>query len=59
LIPVRFIKPFVKSNKNDYLAEAIAETVQRPTMKFVPVKSTEQLDLQASIGSPDFPGEPD
>ena len=48
LMPPQFVKPFVKSNKNDYLdAEAIAEAVQRPTMRFVPVKSVEQLDLQA------------
>jgi len=48
LIPAQFVKPFVKSNKNDYIdAEAIAEAVQRPTMRFVPIKSHEQLDLQA------------
>src|SRR5579859_5031175 len=48
LIPAQFVKPFVKSNKNDYLdAEAIAEAVQRPTMGFVPIKSVDQLDLQA------------
>lgn len=48
LIPAQFVRPFVKSNKNDYLdAEAIAEAVQRPTMRFVPIKTTEQLDLQA------------
>lgn len=48
LIPAQFVKPFVKSNKNDYLdAEAIAEAVQRPPMRFVPIKSTERLDLQA------------
>lgn len=48
LIPAQFVRPFVKSNKNDYLdAEAIAEAVQRPTMRFVPIKSMEQLDLQA------------
>lgn len=48
LIPAQFVKPFVKSNKNDYIdAEAIAEAVQRPTMRFVPIKSSEQLDLQA------------
>lgn len=48
LIPAQFVKPFVKSNKNDYIdAEAIAEAVQRPTMRFVPIKSDEQLDLQA------------
>ncbi len=39
---------YVKTNKNDYLdAEAIAEAVQRPTMRFVPIKNDEQLDLQA------------
>jgi len=43
-----FVRPFVKSNKNDYVdAEAIAEAVQRPTMRFVPVKNEAQLDLQA------------
>ena len=48
LIPAQFVRPFVKSNKNDYLdAEAIAEAVQRPTMRFVPIKTMEQLDLQA------------
>ena len=48
LIPAQFVKPFVKSNKNDYIdAEAIAEAVQRPTMRFVPLKTEEQLDLQA------------
>jgi transposase len=48
LIPAQFVKPFLKSNKNDYLdAEAIAEAVQRPTMRFVPLKTEDQLDLQA------------
>lgn len=48
LVPAQFVRPFVKSNKNDYLdAEAIAEAVQRPRMRFVPVKTVEQLDLQA------------
>src|SRR5918993_555095 len=48
LIPARYVKPFVKSNKNDFRdAEAIAEAVLRPTMRFVPLKSREQLDLQA------------
>lgn len=46
LIAPQFVKPFLKSNKNDYLdAEAIAEAVQRPTMRFVPAKSVDQLDL--------------
>lgn len=48
LIPAQFVRPFVKSNKNDYLdAEAIAEAVQRPTMRFVRIKTEDQLDLQA------------
>lgn len=48
LMPAQFVKAFRKSNKNDYLdAEAIAEAVQRPTMRFVPIKTDDQLDLQA------------
>jgi len=48
LIPAQFVKPFVKSNKNDYVdAEAIAEAVTRPNMRFVPIKTDDQLDLQA------------
>ncbi len=48
LMPPQYVRPFVKGNKNDYLdAMAIAEAVQRPTMRFVPLKSPEQLDLQA------------
>src|SRR6204780_3334541 len=48
LIPAQYVKPYVKTNKSDYIdAEAIAEAVQRPTMRFVPIKTEEQLDLQA------------
>jgi transposase len=48
LIPAQFVRPFVKSNKNDYNdAEAIAEAVQKPNMRFVPIKTEDQLDLQA------------
>ena len=48
LIPAQFVKPYVKSQKNDYRdAEAIAEAVQRPTMRFVPIKTEEQLDIQS------------
>ena len=48
LIPAQFVKPFVKSNKNDFLdAEAIAEAVDRQNMCFVPIKTDDQLDLQA------------
>lgn len=48
LIPAQFVKPFLKSNKNDFLdAEAIAEAVERENMRFVPIKTEDQLDLQA------------
>src|SRR6195952_2871046 len=48
LIPAQFVKPFVKSNKNDFLdAEAIAEAVARENMRFVPIETDDQLDLQA------------
>jgi transposase len=47
-IPAQFVKPFRKSHKNDFRdAEAITEAVLRPTMRFVPTKTVEQLDLQA------------
>jgi transposase len=48
IIPARFVKPFVKSQKNDTIdAEAIAEAVTRPTMRFTQVRTPEQVDLQA------------
>ncbi len=48
LMPALYVKPFLKGHKNDFRdAEAIAEAVQRPTMRFVRTKSVEQLDLQA------------
>src|ERR1700761_6700502 len=48
LMPAQYVKPYVKTNKNDYIdAEAIAEAVTRPTMRFVPIKSDDQLDLQS------------
>ncbi len=48
LIPAQFVKPYVKSNKSDIIdAEAIAEAVTRPTMRFAAMKSEEQADLQA------------
>jgi transposase len=47
LIHPRFVTPFVKGSKNDAVdAEAIHEAALRPTMRFVPVKTTEQQDLQ-------------
>src|SRR2546421_3257166 len=48
LMPARYVRPYSKGQKNDFRdAEAIAEAVQRPTMKFVATKTTDQLDLQA------------
>jgi transposase len=48
LMAPQFVTPYRKANKNDLRdAEAIAEAVTRPTMRFVPIKSVEQQDLQA------------
>jgi transposase len=48
LMAPQFVQPFVKSNKNDMRdAEAIAEAVTRPTMRFVPIKEVDQQDIQA------------
>jgi len=48
LMAPQFVKPYVKSNKNDANdAEAICEAVARPTMRFVAIKSIEQQDIQA------------
>ncbi len=47
LIAPQYVKPFVKGNKNDYNdAQGIAEAAQRPNMRFVPIKSLEQHDIQ-------------
>ena len=47
LIAPQFVKPYVKSQKNDANdAEAICEAVSRPSMRFVPAKRVEQQDLQ-------------
>jgi transposase len=47
LMPARYVRPYSKGQKNDFRdAEAIAEAVQRPTMKFVATKTADQLDLQ-------------
>jgi len=49
LIAAQFVKPYVKSNKNDQVdAAAICEAVGRPHMRFVPVKSVSQQDIQAT-----------
>jgi transposase len=46
LIAPQFVKPYVKTNKNDVAdAEAICEAVARPNMRFVPIKNTEQQAL--------------
>jgi len=48
LIPARYVRPYSEGQQNDLRdAEAIAEAVQRPTMKFVATKTADQLDLQA------------
>src|SRR3984893_4471301 len=47
-LPAKYVRPYSRGQKNNFTdAEAIAEAVQRPTMKFVATKSAEQLDLQA------------
>jgi len=48
LIAPQFVKPYVKSNKNDANdAEAICEAMSRPSMRFVAIKTVEQQDIQA------------
>src|SRR5689334_24060119 len=48
LMPAKYVRAYSKGQKNDFRdAEAIAEVVQRPTMKFVATKTADQLDLQA------------
>ena len=57
LMTAKHVRAYSKGQKNDFRdAEAIAEAVQRPTMKFVATKTADQLDLQALHGgglSPD------
>ena len=49
LIAPQFVKPYVKSNKNDANdAEAVCEAMSRPSMCFVAVKTVEQQDIQAT-----------
>ena len=51
LMPGQYVKPFVKTHKNDLTdAEAICEAVQRPQMRFVPIKTPALLDVQALTG---------
>ena len=59
LIPAQFVKPYRKSNKNDLIdAEAIAEAVTNENMRFVPIKTEEQLDVQAMHRVRDRPVQP-
>jgi transposase len=47
LMGPQFVKPYVKTNKNDFNdAEAICEAVSRPNMRFVPIKSVQQQEIQ-------------
>jgi len=48
LMSPKYVKPYVKTQKNDFRdAEAICEAVSRPTMRFVAIKTVDQVDLQA------------
>src|SRR5258708_34188002 len=48
LIPAQFVKPYRKSNKNDFIdGEAIGEAVTKQNMRFAQLKTEEQLDVQA------------
>jgi transposase len=48
IVPAQFVKPYIMSQKNDTIdADAIAEAVTRPTMRFTQVRTVEQVDLQA------------
>ena len=47
ILPAQFVKPYLKSNKNDFNdAAAIAEAAGRASMRYVPLKTTEQLESQ-------------
>src|SRR6478672_9407010 len=49
LMPAQYVRPYSKGQKNDFRdAEAIAEAVQRPTMKFVATKTADQLDASSA-----------
>ena len=48
MISPEYVRPYVKAQKNDDRdAEEVAEAATRPTMRFVELKSQEQLDMQA------------
>lgn len=49
-MPAQYVKRYVKTNRNDYLdAEALAKAVQRPTMRFVPIKAMSSWICRHSI----------
>lgn len=55
IVPAQFVKPYVKSNKNDTIdAAAIAEAITRSTMRFVQIKHCDRVDLQALHRSRDL-----
>src|SRR5262245_36145952 len=48
ILPAQFVKPYLRRNENDFNdAAAITEAAGRATMRYVPLKTTEQLELQA------------
>ena len=48
LVPVKYVKPYVKTNKNDWVdAEAICKAITRPNMRFVKIKPVESQDIQS------------
>jgi hypothetical protein len=46
LMPARYVRPFVKTDPHERAGAEAGEAVQRPQMRFVPIKSAAQLDLQ-------------
>src|SRR5215468_5656332 len=59
LMPAKYVRPYCKGEKNDYRdAEAIAEAVQRPTMKFVATKTADQLRSASAASGASATGEP-
>ena len=57
-VPPAYSKPFRQGHKNDFRdAHAIAEAVQRPSTRCVPVKTDDQLDLQLSSAACRFPAD--
>lgn len=65
LLPAQFVKTYVKSRKNDHGdAQAIAEAAPRPTMRFLPIKTEDQLEGSShasstgtTVGAANEPGE--